>query len=380
MRRDFSEKARQELLGLVKQVEDEQWCELTDWVGDRWIDFEGWIGKLDIRKYVDNVNAYHKKVIDKNDASAGDINKIFVAVNNCDRNYQTRFVAQLTDLQGFCTLLKKLTQAVQPSNGQLRIEGMGQSLKDSVSDYLARSRILQEIADDGLDEKEAAEAAEDPTLLQEVLDNMGSVFIALTPNVGVGQKFEMPIGPGMVFYYEVEGKLDKGSSADLNLVLEDQRIKIDNISAETGGLLSVGGEYSLDEEGKITINSENSNVEFNIDGSEVSGSGSVTVGNDKYTITITVSAAEITLEESVTTEVEGGSVTTKIGIRQSNNTWKPLPEPEVVTVPYPDKIPEFDVDWEEVGVVIGTVAVGTVVYIGLAYVTGGWSLLIPVPV
>lgn len=65
MKRDFSEASKQKLIALVTQVENEKYSEFTDWVGDRWYDFESWIGQLNIKHYLDNVNAYHKKVIDK---------------------------------------------------------------------------------------------------------------------------------------------------------------------------------------------------------------------------------------------------------------------------------------------------------------------------
>ncbi|WP_075720540.1 hypothetical protein [Roseburia sp. 499] len=69
MKRDFSETSKQELISLVSQVESEKWCDFTDWVGDRWYDFESWIGTLDIQHYINDVNAYHKKVIDKNNTT-----------------------------------------------------------------------------------------------------------------------------------------------------------------------------------------------------------------------------------------------------------------------------------------------------------------------
>ena len=82
MYRDFSEKSRNELLGLVSQVENEKISNFTDWVGDRWYDFESWIGKLNIRNYLNNVNEYHKKVIDKNNATKSSINTIFNKVKS----------------------------------------------------------------------------------------------------------------------------------------------------------------------------------------------------------------------------------------------------------------------------------------------------------
>lgn len=53
------------MLGLVSEVENDKLCDLTDWIGDRWYDFESWIGRLNIRNYINDVNSYHKKVIDK---------------------------------------------------------------------------------------------------------------------------------------------------------------------------------------------------------------------------------------------------------------------------------------------------------------------------
>jgi len=64
--RDFSDESKRRMLGLVTQVESEKWGDFTDWVGDRWYDFESWIGTLNIRHYLNDVNTYHKKVIDKN--------------------------------------------------------------------------------------------------------------------------------------------------------------------------------------------------------------------------------------------------------------------------------------------------------------------------
>ena len=82
--RDFSDSAKQKLLNLVSEVEDEKMSDFTDWMGDRWYDFESWIGTLNIKNYINNVNAYHKKVIDKNNATKESIEKIFSDVKKVD--------------------------------------------------------------------------------------------------------------------------------------------------------------------------------------------------------------------------------------------------------------------------------------------------------
>ena len=84
MYRDFSEKSKQNILNLVDEVENEKWCDFTDWVGDRWYDFESWIGTLNIKNYINNVNAYHKKVIDKNNTTKETVISIFDEVKSVD--------------------------------------------------------------------------------------------------------------------------------------------------------------------------------------------------------------------------------------------------------------------------------------------------------
>ncbi len=136
MKRDFSEAARQELLSLVSQVEDEKWCDFTDWIGDRWYDFESWIGKLDIRNYISNVNEYHKKVIDKNNATTSDINTIFENVNNVSEQYKSRFNSLLADLQEYKRIINLLATFITPNNGNFNAKFIGSGLKNAINTYL----------------------------------------------------------------------------------------------------------------------------------------------------------------------------------------------------------------------------------------------------
>lgn len=91
MLRDFSEESKQTMLGLVYEVENEKLSNFTDWVGDRWFDFEELIGQLNIAGYINNVNDYHKKVIDKNNATEKSIEKIFTDVANVNQTYSNVF-------------------------------------------------------------------------------------------------------------------------------------------------------------------------------------------------------------------------------------------------------------------------------------------------
>lgn len=140
MYRDFSEKSRNELLGLVSQVENEKISNFTDWVGDRWYDFESWIGKLNIRNYLNNVNEYHKKVIDKNNATKSSINTIFNKVKSVDASYKDTFSIKKSQLQQWQRYIDELSQIVNPRNGKFNAKAMSDAFDG----------ILKQISNDEL--------------------------------------------------------------------------------------------------------------------------------------------------------------------------------------------------------------------------------------
>lgn len=140
--RDFSENSRQKMLGLVAQVENEKWGDFTDWVGDRWYDFESWIGTLNIRNYINNVNAYHKKVIDKNNATEKTINKIFEAVRGQDGAYATTLGNVRNSLEQWLRFVDTMANIVEPGKGRFN----GNYLKSAFNPILkdiAKANIQQ---------------------------------------------------------------------------------------------------------------------------------------------------------------------------------------------------------------------------------------------
>lgn len=117
MYRDFSERSRVQLLELVSQVENEKRSDFTDWIGDRWYDFESWIGTLNIKNYLNNVNSYHKKVIDKNNTTKEVINSIFANVKITDALYRIVFASQNSQLKQWQRYIEDLSDIVNPGNG-----------------------------------------------------------------------------------------------------------------------------------------------------------------------------------------------------------------------------------------------------------------------
>ncbi len=141
MYRDFSEKAKQTLLGMVADVENEKICDFTDWVGDRWLDFQGWIGTLNIKRYIDNVNEYHKKVIDKNNATKKTIEEIFGKVSSVDCAYEGIFGNLSSSLSRWQTYIEQLRDITNPSKGNFNAKSMQKKL----------NKILQDVAADDID-------------------------------------------------------------------------------------------------------------------------------------------------------------------------------------------------------------------------------------
>lgn len=134
MYRDFSEKSKQNMLNLVSQVENEKFSDFTDWIGDRWYDFESWIGTLNIKRYLNDVNSYHKKVIDKNNASRETINDIFNAVKGVDNTYSSIFENLRIYLTTWNDYIVSLSDIVTPGNGHFSAEYMADKLKTIISD------------------------------------------------------------------------------------------------------------------------------------------------------------------------------------------------------------------------------------------------------
>ena len=129
MYRDFSAKSKQNILNLVSQVENEKWSDFTDWVGDRWLDFQSWIGKLNIKNYINNINEYHKKVIDKNNTTSRTIEQIFKAVETIDKEYKSTLSFTNKSLHQWQTYIDQMTEIVNPRNGNFNAQYIADCLE-----------------------------------------------------------------------------------------------------------------------------------------------------------------------------------------------------------------------------------------------------------
>ena len=135
MIRDFSDRAKQELMNMVAQVENEKLCDFTDWVGDCWYSFEEWIGLLNLKEDLSNVNEYHKKVIDKNNTTLNELEAIFSKVYAVEAEYHSGFCSIISACNSFNKILQTLIEIISPENGSFSPEKMSALLPKRFTEY-----------------------------------------------------------------------------------------------------------------------------------------------------------------------------------------------------------------------------------------------------
>lgn len=150
MRRDFSDESKQKMLRLVAQVENEKWCIFTDWIGDRWYDFESWIGVLGINNYIDEVNEYHKLVIDKNNATEQTINSVFSTVSSVDREFACKLDQIRLALTKWNQYIERLSDIVNPAHGSFTTNFLDTELAELLESATRTSEDIAAMREDTL--------------------------------------------------------------------------------------------------------------------------------------------------------------------------------------------------------------------------------------
>lgn len=325
MVRDFSQTALDNLLATIDQINDEQICGVTDFLGDLWYGFLDLIGQLDAEDNVDQISSYHKKVLDKNNTSKEELRKIFDDVHTVDTSFAVRFTSCQARLDNFKALLTSLASMFGPGGSGMSAAQIQKKLFDELDSFKQDDEILDILSKEGLTEENLENIDNDR--LRRILERLAKSFLAVAPNVNVGGTFEMPIGPGLIFYYRVDATLDTGNDYDLNLAIENQRLSFEDMSA--------------------TAQLGSGSIEINTDGSFGSAIEQELPDGSILRFKVGTDLLDIYAEESIETHFPGGSVTSTIGIRKTNDQqpWWPVPVVEKVPEPVPVTVPDFTPDW-----------------------------------
>lgn len=120
--RDFTPEMKAMLCGAAAETENEAWWNVTRW--DCWYRVQNFFGMMDWDLYAGDVDTYYRKLIDINDASVKDIEKIFSKVYALDG----AFAGKIGDCaEQLCTKVNvKLTQlvaSIHPYSGSAKSGG-----------------------------------------------------------------------------------------------------------------------------------------------------------------------------------------------------------------------------------------------------------------
>ncbi len=106
IKRDFSADMRTTLMKQVKEVEDEAFWDFSKW--DVWYRIEDWLGNLDIAHYKNNIQEYHRKVIDINDTTTKQMQNIFDAIDELDDKYGAIFEKKAEEFAAITQEVRKI--------------------------------------------------------------------------------------------------------------------------------------------------------------------------------------------------------------------------------------------------------------------------------
>lgn len=110
--RDFSVKAKEAMLDAARETEEEDWWQVTRW--DCWYQVESWFGHLNLDSYTAEADKYYRKLIDINDASVKDIEKIFTDVYNVDDTYSGKMSNSIDSMNDVLSKLQSINAQIIP--------------------------------------------------------------------------------------------------------------------------------------------------------------------------------------------------------------------------------------------------------------------------
>ena len=113
MTRDFTEAAKQKLISQIEEVtETSWWGKVGDFFGDRWLDIQAWTGRLSIQNYLDDVDAYHKKILDRRNTKVQEIETIFARVRDLDYSSGISFRNTVDDMQQKIAAVRRVSDVI----------------------------------------------------------------------------------------------------------------------------------------------------------------------------------------------------------------------------------------------------------------------------
>lgn len=119
MIREYTEAVREKLKAQIDEIKSSDFMWLTDSLGDIWLYLTELTGILDISNYINQVDEYHRKVLDQHDTTAARIDRIFENVAAVDSTYQSSFNIISDKIVVLNNHIQALSSSINPANGAL---------------------------------------------------------------------------------------------------------------------------------------------------------------------------------------------------------------------------------------------------------------------
>ena len=168
MFRDFSDAAKQKLLNYVDEVTaNGTWDKVKEWFSNIEPNVQSWLGRLDIQKYVNSVECYYKKILDKNNSTKRQIEEIFSNVQAVDTRYISITGSQTVCGSDIIKLINDLANTIDPNGGNMDMGKMKGVLDADVENIRNAKATVEKTIEEKMlgTEAEGCMNSEDPVNL-----------------------------------------------------------------------------------------------------------------------------------------------------------------------------------------------------------------------
>lgn len=142
MIRVFSEEKREELYEALDEIDLKDWKTFKEWCGSRINGFGDWMEKLDIQRYMSEVDAYQNRILNVNNSTRRQIDIVFANVAEVDRRYAQIFREYVEVIKGKLAQVQAMIDVMRAANGEDKDE-QGIYTDENVSITYAVERYIK---------------------------------------------------------------------------------------------------------------------------------------------------------------------------------------------------------------------------------------------
>ena len=358
MMRDFSPGAKELLMQYVDDViASGVWETIENGKGEFNQAGQGWLSKLGISDYLDNMEGYYQNIISKHSTTKEEIEQIFSDVQQVDTRYIGTVAGLVTAGNAIITYFTDLADSINPNGGNLDIEKLRTTLE---TDRERLDQMQQSVVRNLIKDGKAEEAAEYiisvsrlnltydefETLSEkeqlEYINRVAAWVLSIIPEVELEAglyEVTVPLGVDMMATYcvSVKGTTNFENQSIVGLTIEQQKIVLQSFKVSSASMFG----------DEISSTGYNTTLEVGVEKNAKLGiSAVITTGNTEVSLEQGVSLENTSVKYEVETALNDNlKVASSIEIEKSNNT--DMPEWEAVDIPVEEVTYSYESSYNE---------------------------------